>query len=526
MSDIVLTDQMQSLKVGRRIANYTGVVIHAGKNSAGKDITYSVGNSAGYVLEFDHPFGSREMAGRVLAGLSMREIPYQPFESQETPIDPAVEIGDGIVVSGETATVWSIGTPHNALMAANVSAPFDEELNHEWKYVPRETRTYKRESAYTRASLALTKDEIALEVSRAKTAETSISASLSVQADRITSEIARARGQESKIDQRLNSITFSVTGTNGTSTFTITDGKTILATDTFDLSVKAINVKGQLTADQIAAGAIDASKINVSDLSAIGATIGGWSITGDSYSRIYKATDTCRVRINAYQTVSDSTAAIEIHTKEAAETSWGSAKFSVSYGGTVRCSDIKITGGEMTGGSVGGASVGAHSFGGITIPSSGGSAGQIIIPESNLADDAVTADKIKDREVKRMKFALKAIDEAAIDDEAIIERVIAQEAIVASKVKPRNATYAGLGDGLLTSGINTSLGYANSYNTATTYGTGTYPSYFTVGSIWAKTRLYANALSVGSYGAFWKYGKFVDNSGNESYQWILCGNPS
>ena len=284
MSNIELNTQMKTLKLGRKITSYTGVVINAGKGADGKDRVYSAGNQTGYVLELDNPYGSQAMANSILASVKARGVPYQPFKSDSTLIDPAAEIGDGVTVNGKQATIWSIKTRHSPLLAADVAAPMDEEINHEYRYTPRQTREFKRESAYTRSRLTINQDEIRAEVVRATGAESSISGSLSVQADRITAEVTRAQNAENRlsasitvqadritsevtratsaesglgtrIDQRLDNITLSVTSASGSSTFTIKDGSTTLDTKSLDLSVKAVNISGKLTIGQLDADA-------------------------------------------------------------------------------------------------------------------------------------------------------------------------------------------------------------------------------------------------------------------------------
>lgn len=57
----------------------------------------------------------------------------------------------------------------------------------------------------------------------------------------------------SAISQFANSISLSVSGTNGTTTFKIDGNGATLDTETFDLHVKAVNVEGTITADSVKA---------------------------------------------------------------------------------------------------------------------------------------------------------------------------------------------------------------------------------------------------------------------------------
>lgn len=312
MSNINLGTSVKSLYLGQKIAAYTGVIIHTGLSANGKEIDYSAGNSSGYVLEIDNPFGTQQMAYAILASLKLRSVNYQPFEADKALSDPAAEIGDGVTANGKSGIIMSIETDLTPLMASDLSAPLDEELGHEFQYEPKSTREFKRESAYTRARLTITQDEIRAEVSRAQNAETTLSASLSVQADRITAEVARATNSETtlssritqtaeaivsevtratgaegqlstQIAQRLDSITLSVSSSAGSSTFTIKDGSTTLDTKTLDLSVKAVNISGKLTVGQLADGSVVISSKTETEYylsdSSSSATGGSWSTT-------------------------------------------------------------------------------------------------------------------------------------------------------------------------------------------------------------------------------------------------------
>lgn len=337
MSNVNLGTSVKSLYLGRKLSSYTGVIIHTGLNSNGKEITYSAGNSSGYVLELDNPIGTQEMAYAILASLKLRSVSYQPFEADKALSDPAAEIGDGVTAGGKTGIIMSIETDLTPLMASDLSAPMEEELGHEFKYEPKAVREFKRESAYTRARLTVTQDEIRAEVIRATNSETTLSASISIQADRITFEVARATNSETvlstritqtadaitaevnrasgaegqlssritqnadaitsevtratgaegtlstRIDQRLDSITLSVSSSSGSSTFTIKDGSTTLDTNTLDLSVKAVNISGKLTVGQLADGSVVVSSQSSTEFylstSASSATGGSWSAT-------------------------------------------------------------------------------------------------------------------------------------------------------------------------------------------------------------------------------------------------------
>ena len=399
MSDIALTNEMQALTKGRQFDTLTGVIIHAGQDESGNDKTYKAGTTSDYVLEYDDPLATQETAYSVLAALKARKWRYQPFEASTAYTDPAVEIGDNITVDGSPSVVMSYDINHSRLMAPTLKAPYDEEIDHEFKYEPKSVREF-------RARLKISNEQILSEVKRATASEGELG---------------------SKIDQRLDRITLSVSSERGTSVFTLKDGTTTLDTKTLDLSVRSANISGTLTIGQLSSdakshmiedtgtiyhsvaagspvpdaptewvstsggsqnawtqlrpvysssypvlyvarqtktadgayscstpkldatttvidganiitGTVTANKISVSDLSAFGATIGGWEIAS---TYLAKETDTYRIRLNAFTVPSTANNAISVATRASTSDSWAT-QFSVTNGGAVMCKDISI----------------------------------------------------------------------------------------------------------------------------------------------------------------------------------------
>ncbi len=163
---INLQKKMQSLSIGRKLDAFTGVRIYVGQNSNGVEVSYFAGDETGYVLEATNPNGTQEMADNILASLKLRGVRYQPYEADSAMLDPAAEIGDGVTVDGTNSVILSQKTRHGRLMAADISAPYDEEVDHEFKYEPRSIREFKRESAYTRSRLTIAEDSIEAKVSK------------------------------------------------------------------------------------------------------------------------------------------------------------------------------------------------------------------------------------------------------------------------------------------------------------------------------------------------------------------------
>lgn len=161
-----LQKKMQTLSVGRQLDAYTGVVIHCGQDANGNEVTISAGDATGYVLEIDNPLGTQQMADTILSGLKLRGQRYQPYDASSALLDPSAEIGDAVTVDGTASVLLSASTKHGRLMAADISAPYEKEVDHEFTYEPRIQREFKRESAYTRARLTIAEDSIEAKVSR------------------------------------------------------------------------------------------------------------------------------------------------------------------------------------------------------------------------------------------------------------------------------------------------------------------------------------------------------------------------
>lgn len=172
MSNINLNQDMQSLEVGLKQATITGVLLHAGQDAKGEAVDYLAGNDTN-VLEVTVPNGTLAIAQSILDGLKKRGYRYQPFNAERTITDPAIEIGDNVTANGTKAVVMGYDITHSRLMAPTLKAPYDEEVDHEFKFETRSERNFRRESAYTRSRLSINADNIEAKVSKIDGNETS-----------------------------------------------------------------------------------------------------------------------------------------------------------------------------------------------------------------------------------------------------------------------------------------------------------------------------------------------------------------
>lgn len=148
----------KSLIISDQLAGYSKVIVNVTE-----ELYYQAGNDTGRTLELDCPWGTQAMANNILASLS--GFQYQPFDADDALIDPAIEIGDGLTINGVYGGVFHISGAGNALHKAKVAAPHDEEIDHEYKFVPKSERKIERRIANVESELLIQADNIAAKVS-------------------------------------------------------------------------------------------------------------------------------------------------------------------------------------------------------------------------------------------------------------------------------------------------------------------------------------------------------------------------
>lgn len=198
MSDTTYIGQrVSNVEVSPQFQPYSRVIIHI------DDETQVVaGNTTGRTLEIDNPFGNRQMANAILQSLSGYQ--YQPYTADGALLDPASEIGDAIDTPSVHGGIYSRNRQFGRLMKADVAAPTDEEINHEYVFETPAERAYKRQVDDVRASFILTNNMIQTEVARANAAEGQLSSRVTQNAEAITAEVSRATTAEGTISATLS----------------------------------------------------------------------------------------------------------------------------------------------------------------------------------------------------------------------------------------------------------------------------------------------------------------------------------
>lgn len=176
---------------------YSRVIIHISD-----DTQVVAGDDSGRTLEIDNPFGNQEMADRMLA--SMQGFQYRPYTANGALLDPAAEIGDALNTETSYGGIYTRSRNFGRLMKADVSAPTDEEIDHEYRFESPSERRFKRTVGEVKASILLTNERIDLEVSERKAQGDSLSSQLALTASEITAEVQRATRAEGNLSASLS----------------------------------------------------------------------------------------------------------------------------------------------------------------------------------------------------------------------------------------------------------------------------------------------------------------------------------
>lgn len=246
MSDSVAVQRrIDTLEVSPRMTNYSKVVIHVSD-----DVTYTAGNDSGQTLEVDNPFGTQQMARDMLARLS--GFQYQPYKASKVILNPAAEIGDALNATHVYGGIYSRSKTFSKLMEADVAAPKDEEINHEYVFEDPLFREFQHQTDSLRASLRVTNESILSEVQRATAAEGTLSSAISQTADSISAKVSSTGGNASSFKYTLTSSNFVLTAKNkdvfkATQNGVEIDGKITAASGkiaNFDIGANALQYNG------------------------------------------------------------------------------------------------------------------------------------------------------------------------------------------------------------------------------------------------------------------------------------------
>lgn len=234
-------------------------------------------------------WGTQEMAEDIYNRIN--GYVYYPYNASGAELDPAAQLGDSVSVNGVDSELYVINTQYSSLCSAEISAPADQEIDHEYPYVQKNEREVNRKFANTAASLIVLSDEITSKIDsdeasslidqkvdsiRVEVNDKASRSELNQLSDKITSKIDS--GQASSLfEQKLGEITLSASSSGGSVTFKISGD------DGVEIDSATTQVRGELTAATISANNITAGTINADSVTVSGhlsaATISASNLT-------------------------------------------------------------------------------------------------------------------------------------------------------------------------------------------------------------------------------------------------------
>lgn len=177
------------------LPKYTKVRINVDDDSC-----YEAGNGDN-VLELECPWGSQQMANDILE--SIGEFVYCPYDTDWAKLDPSAELGDGVTINGLFSGIYVNETNFSTLMAARISAPQENAVDHEYPYKSPTDRKTTRQFAETRASLRVNAANIQAEVTARTKGESEMRAALELHAQEIAARVTQTGGNSASFGWSL-----------------------------------------------------------------------------------------------------------------------------------------------------------------------------------------------------------------------------------------------------------------------------------------------------------------------------------
>lgn len=225
-----------------------------------EDVEYSAGAETGRTLTIDCPWGTQAMADNILS--SIRGFKYQPYAASDARLDPAAELGDGVTFNDVYGGIYTQETRFGPGCTASISAPAEEEIDHEFPYVPKQERKVTRQLYQLSAELKVQAGLISMEATERKNDVEKLNGLLSVQAGKIEAKVNKTGGSASSFGWVLDESSWTIKA-NGT--------------DVLKATKSGLEVYGKITATSGKIGGFD---ITANSLSYNNMTWGGTNTQG------------------------------------------------------------------------------------------------------------------------------------------------------------------------------------------------------------------------------------------------------
>lgn len=204
MSDITyLGKKIRSFDSSPEFDGYTRVVI-----TVSEDVEYAAGVETGRTLSLECPWGTQAMADNILS--SIRGFKYQPYTATDALLDPAAELGDGVTVNNVYGGIYTRETKFGPLCRATVSAPSEEELDHEYPYVSKQERKVTRQLYNLSTELKVQAGLISAEIEERKSDMESVNTALSLYSGQIEAKVSKTGGDASSFGWVLDDSSWTI----------------------------------------------------------------------------------------------------------------------------------------------------------------------------------------------------------------------------------------------------------------------------------------------------------------------------
>ena len=274
--------------------------------------TFTAGDDTGMELTAKCPYATEAMAKTLLS--IAKGAQYTAYEATAVNLDPAAELGDGVTVDGIYSVIAHI--TDNGDGYPDIAFPGENLIEEEYPGMETPEDNFDRKIAQTRSLIAKTAEEIRMGIygkgglvtefnlalgaiegriegvegeatylragldgitTRVQNAEGDV-ATLIQTAESLKSEISGKIGSDyaqTLIDQALDAITMSVSSSKGKTEVKLKQGNVTIASDSVDMTVKAVNITGTVTAGKLRGGSVDL-------LSSTGEEVGGLALSSAS----------------------------------------------------------------------------------------------------------------------------------------------------------------------------------------------------------------------------------------------------
>lgn len=235
MSDkINILKNAASVEISPEFDGYSKVEVTISTDTNEKQVV-TVGDDVGRTLEIEmlqctDSEQARTAATRILN--SLRGFQYQPLTATSCVLNPAYELGDGVTVNGIYSGIYNTKVDIGSIITADITAPQDEAIEHEYSTKSSSNRTLTREMDKAYSKLAINTQGISAEVSRATAAEGTLLSAIQMNAEAITAKVSKSGGTGG----------FSWTLTD--SSWSVSSG----STEVFKIDSSGATVKGVITA--------------------------------------------------------------------------------------------------------------------------------------------------------------------------------------------------------------------------------------------------------------------------------------